>query len=485
MPNAVLVWPLDAPRHTPKVDTMPDHTIDASALFPGLGYFGATNSDCINIPLNERIQGIRIYIPEGAVSNLLNLKKLEIHNPEGLIKLSDDEVNLSQSSTYNGDAKFGPKNLLQGRGIHTQSEREPSWQALFSQPIDITQLRLYNRGDRWGVRARNAVIQVQIGQRWTEIRNPTSGQHFWSTLQKCAEVAGPINLCSDAATLRHRLLRAISATLTSPTTALESVPWDSILGLINMWGDSALDDQELTLVAAWMTQVGGLPPLMPMAGKLATPESILHLQDRINHLANIHGIGHFVVSRHGVQHSYLLSNREAFLTGVEKLVCRLHGLDYQAMLAYGTLLGAVRDQSLIAHDDDLDLLMLCQARDQESAALEMTQVADQLRKAGYCVDQMLPQSLNMHVRDPELDVELDLFPCWRGNDGLVHLHMEKMAIRAIPENIIHPAGTVTLHGRSMPAPANPPAFLLERYGPTWTTPDQFFEWPWPLSSTNG
>jgi hypothetical protein len=463
---------------------MQDRMIDTSTLFPGLGYFGATNSDCITVRVNDKIQGIRICLPAGHAYNLLNLKKLEILDTKGLIRLDESEIELSQSSVYNDDPKFGPQSLLQGKGIHTLSEREPWWQAEFRTPVEITQLRLYNRGDRWGTRARNVVIQVRIGVRWVEVRNPHTGQHLWGLLRQCADVAGPIPLSGDAATLRRQLLSAIAEKLSSPATALETLPWGSLLELVNMWDGGPLDDHELTLVAAWMTQVNGLPPLMPMSERLPSSNQVLRLQAQINRLAEIHCLGQFVVSRHGVQRSNLLSRRDAFLSGAEQLIHCLQAMDYQPMLSYGTLLGAVRDQSFIAHDDDLDLLMLCRASDSNAVAQEMTQVAEQLRLAGYRVEQMLPQSLNMHVTDQSLEVELDLFPCWRGSagQGQVHLHMEKMAIRPIPENLVHPPGRVSLHTRQLPAPADPEAFLLERYGREWTTPNQFFEWPWPLSS---
>jgi hypothetical protein len=58
--------------------------------------------------------------------------------------------------------------------------------------------------------------------------------------------------------------------------------------------------------------------------------------------------------------------------------------------------------------------------------------------------------------------------------------MESMKVRGIDPAIVYPASQVQLCGRMMPAPADPEAYLEERYGAGWRISDQFFEWPWPL-----
>lgn len=459
-------------------------TIASTTLFPGLGYFGTTSSDCIDISWNGHVRGVRITIPADGKTNVLNLTKLELHGPGGVLSWDEQDIELSQSSMYNADPRFGPAQLLQGRSIHSQPESQPWWQVLFTHDKELTRLRLYNRGDRWGIRARHLVIELLVGDHWMTLRDPRGAQHVLGILQDCMAIAAPV--CSDGtmSDLRRNLLKQISDKLLSNQLHPSTVPWGSVLNLVDIWGNSSPDEQEMTLLAAWMTQASGLYPLLPLADRLKTPASILALQAGIQTIAASLGIGHFVITRHGIQRSYLLSHRDAFLDGAEKLMACLQGLGYEPMVSYGTLLGAVRDGSLIAHDDDLDLLMLCRATDQEAVAAEMTQVAAQLRTAGYQVEQLLPQSLNMHIRDNKLGIELDLFPCWRVEGGRVNLHMEKMVVRSIADHLVIPPSKVHLHGRELPAPADPHGFLLERYGADWTIPNQFFEWPWPLSSTH-
>ena len=455
----------------------------SSSLFPGLGYFGTTGSDSIDIRLDEKIRSIRIFLPETGRPGLLNLTRLELHGRSGLLALDEHEVQATQSTVYNDDPRFGPDNLLSGKGIHTKSEPSPWWQASFVEPVSVSRLRLYNRRDRWGARSRHAVIRIETESRRIDVRDPCTAEHAIELLRDCMETCGPVVLESDPAILRRRILVALSERIRAPETALDTLPWRSLLPLVRMWDPCALDEHEMTLIGAWLTQCNGLGPLLPMAEKLGSPAQILRLQGRINEIAALRGGEHHIITRHGIQRSYLLSRRDAFLQGATRLIEQLHGMDYQPMLSYGTLLGAVRNQSFIAHDDDLDLLMLCNAQDQAGVTREISEVAEQLRRAGYRVEILLPQSLNMHVRDEAAGVTLDLFPCWRSQPGLVSLHMEKMTLRAIPESIVLPTGVVTLHGHELPAPACPEDFLHARYGEHWRTPDPFFEWPWPLSTT--
>jgi LicD family len=472
---------------------MPSHPSPApdqralQTLLPALGYFGATHSDCLDLQWTGTVRGMRATIPEDGGPHILNLTGLELHGRDGCNALDPDldlcGVETTQSSVYEDDPRFGPGHLLRGGDIHTQSESSPWWQATWPQETQITRIRLFNRGDHWGIRARTLCIELLVGDRWQQVHCPGSGEQLLGTLQACSAVTGSICLDADPRRTRDTLLEQLADKLLCADTALHSVAWRRILPLVDIWSPHALTDPETTVLAAWMTQDSGLHLLLPIAKKLRTPQAILQLQDRINAVAQVHQLGHYVITRHGIHHSYLVQHKALFLAGAEKLIQTLQALQYQPMLAYGTLLGAVRDQSLIPHDDDMDLMLVSRATDRPAVEREMTALAEQLRATGYRVVQLLPESLNMRVGDPSLGVEFDLFPCWRGHGDTLFLHMEKMHIRTIPEHIVHPPATVTLHGRTLPAPADPRAFLTERYGPAWTTPNQFFEWPWPLSAT--
>lgn len=79
-------------------------------------------------------------------------------------------------------------------------------------------------------------------------------------------------------------------------------------------------------------------------------------------------------------------------------------------------------------------------------------------------------------------MHIDLFPLLVAGE-MVTLHMEKMKLRPIPTSLVLPAAAISFKGAALLAPADPEGFLAERYGPTWGTPNPFYDWPWKLSDT--
>lgn len=150
-----------------------------------------------------------------------------------------------------------------------------------------------------------------------------------------------------------------------------------------------------------------------------------------------------------------------------------HGIVH--WLDYGTLLGAVREEELIAWDGDADFSIL---QRQEHAVLAL---AEEFGAAGHRLER--PGTWRGHegviriLYSKANATQLDLF-MWQLDDGML-LPLEGtdeawpgMASRlAFPERFIAPLGEASLHGRRFPAPAPVHEFLREhRYGPGYATP---------------
>src|SRR5699024_9419136 len=92
---------------------------------------------------------------------------------------------------------------------------------------------------------------------------------------------------------------------------------------------------------------------------------------------------------------------------------------YDAFIFYGTLLGQVRENDFIGHDDDFDAAYLSKAKDGPTAASELRDIAYALIDSGFQV-QGRPSAL--HIHDPlDLTNRIDLFHTYFDKSGRLAL----------------------------------------------------------------
>lgn len=148
-----------------------------------------------------------------------------------------------------------------------------------------------------------------------------------------------------------------------------------------------------------------------------------------------------------------------------------HGIVH--WLTDGTLLGAMRDDDLIAHDDDTDLGVM--------AATFSPSVLDALRAKGFSLvrtfglpDEGLELTLGRH------GITTDLFFFYERGHGLYHSAYrwvddetwERLDYEYPP---VHPRRQQLL-GRSFWVPDEPAAYLEHQYGPGWTRPERDWDY---------
>lgn len=456
-----------------------------STLFPGLGFFGANSGLMLRIPLGSKVFGI----------------KLAIHSSE-LTYMNLDGVEL-----YSGGARIFPKNLppyieevstdhlsndqpqlLSFVPIHSCLERDPWWRVFFSSSIHIDEIRISNRPDRWSSRSKSLrleAVDYSEDPRWRLLyknNDEKSAQNVKDYLIDigCIETGEILNPVDS----RRTSLALLAARLLEiPVEILIAQKWLCILPIIDLWGEEPLSDHELIISSAFIFSQylqGNDFSFSYLSAKLPSSSEIERLAAKINEMYGSN-FSHYAFSRHGLQkQGRLIAKKDLFIDAARRVIHILEKEGLSPILAYGTLLGAVRDDGFIPHDDDLDILCRVEAYDFESARLVMVELGKLLESADFVVIVPNDTSLNIHVKDELNDIVIDLFPYW--DDGIeAYLHMEHMRIRAIPLNSLIPRKQILLYGQMFPIPVHYENFLVNRYGVDWTVSRRYFEWPWSIS----
>ncbi len=171
------------------------------------------------------------------------------------------------------------------------------------------------------------------------------------------------------------------------------------------------------------------------------------------------------------------------LDAIEQVLHLLHddcGLD--AFPGYGTLLGAVRQQTLIGHDSDADLAYLSRFTEPVDVVRESFRIQRVLTDRGYRVQRYSGAAFKVMVAESDgAERNLDVFAGFI-REGHLHL-MGELRVPFEREWVL-PLGTCVLEGRTLPAPADTNRFLSATYGPSWQVPDPAFKFETPATTSD-
>lgn len=168
------------------------------------------------------------------------------------------------------------------------------------------------------------------------------------------------------------------------------------------------------------------------------------------------------------------------MNAIGQVLDALEAAGTPSFLAYGTLLGAVREGRLLGHDSDADLGYVSRYDHPVDVMRESFRLQAALVAQGYRVSRYSGAAFKVDVEETDGSIRgLDVFGGFL-RDGHLHL-MGEIRTPFRPE-WVWPLGTTTLEGREFAAPADTDRFLTATYGPSWRVPDPAFHFPTPEST---
>ena len=170
--------------------------------------------------------------------------------------------------------------------------------------------------------------------------------------------------------------------------------------------------------------------------------------------------------------------RQDLLDGAERILAILRDeCGVPAWIAFGSLLGAVRDGTMIGHDSDVDLAYLSAYEQPADVAREMFRISRTLREHGMKVSTRTASFCAVSVPSEHGHLTpVDVYACFYLGDVLY----ETASVGApVPRDALLPLGSIEFEGRPMPAPADPEVLLEASYGPSWRVPDPAFAYNIP------
>ncbi len=167
---------------------------------------------------------------------------------------------------------------------------------------------------------------------------------------------------------------------------------------------------------------------------------------------------------------------DALLDATEAVIAALRTTGAEPFLAYGTLLGAIREGQVLGHDSDADLGYVSQHSDPVDVARESFAMQRELARDGWRIQRYSGASFKILVTEADVTRGLDVFGGFL-DGGRLHL-MGEIGTE-FERDWIYPLGSAELAGRMMPVPARPERLLEAMYGPGWRTPDPAFKFTTP------
>jgi hypothetical protein len=452
------------------------------AMLPGFGFFGTTWADRLQLDVFARITDIVVSRPG---EKTMDLKGIRVLKADG----ADPFGHRVTTSAAGADADVAQdSDLFKISPVHASSDDAAYWWLHFDEPTPVRRVLIFNSGGWQNLDL--VVTATRDDGTELQLRDPSSDRDLTSvlaTLAKYDKADTLFQACAteeDARIWRERVVGEVCTSIRAGAMRPSMDEALRIASLIPITGELALTDDDYFLIA-YLLMAQTARNEASRSGWAAFRQvfpSRTHLRKLEGHFAEaaeLLQIPRRSLTRHGlVQASKLADETPAIADLAVELRRDLSRYGLTPLIAYGSLLGHVREGHLLEHDDDFDSMVCLTAPSRADFDDERAAVVDKLRADGWEV-KLNGKYWNVHVSKPG-PAHIDMFFV-HVEDGRAYTHMERMRVRDVPAEWLEPGQIVTVDGIEMAIPREPEKFLEDRYGSGWTVADPYADWPWALA----
>lgn len=159
------------------------------------------------------------------------------------------------------------------------------------------------------------------------------------------------------------------------------------------------------------------------------------------------------------------------------LAARLAGHNLEVFANSGTLLGIVREGTLLEHDNDIDLGVLLEARTAKAAAAEWIALCDRLIADGVAIERSSWSKVTLKLQKIG-QFGVDLFPTWIDEDDKVYVYPHTFG--ELKRDQLLPYSLNKATGLHIPSDAE--AMLVCNYGEDWRVPNAGWTFGWKAAN---
>ena len=172
---------------------------------------------------------------------------------------------------------------------------------------------------------------------------------------------------------------------------------------------------------------------------------------------------------------------EPLLKAIRTVLDAIESAGIEAFVAYGTLLGAVREKRFLGHDSDADLAYVSTSGHPCDVVRESFRLQRVIRERGFSTYRYSGAAFRVDVVEGDGVVRgLDVFAGYL-DDSAAGTRLYQMGEIGADyrREWVYPLTTCMLEGHTFPAPAVPERWLEAAYGPSWEVPDPAFKFKTP------